>query len=380
MKKIGLVITRMVKGGASHIVRSIIHGGKDKFEFTLITGTQDISDNELDGLKSDCKIILIPSLAREINPFKDVKAYLHLKREFLSNKFDVVHTHTSKAGFLGRLAASNACIPRIIHTPHGTIYSANSRIKGVPTPKLGKYPFLIAERFAGRKQNFLTVLSTNERDISIGLQLSTREDTVVVPNGIDLDKFNFNNGFRSQSRKTLGLSESDMLIFSAGRLSHEKGQSVLISAFRQAYKTNKNLKLGIAGDGPLMQEIADANKDLIVSGIFKLYGHTDNIRLYLSAADIFAMPSFYEGFGLSMLEAMASGLPVIASDVGGIPEIVENEKEGFLVNPGDISALAARILDLGFSSDARSKMGSFGKTKSQGYSVQEMLRKYFELY
>lgn len=370
----------MVKGGASHIVRSIIHGGKDQFEFTLFAGPQNISDNELDDLKPDCKIKLIPSLGREINPFNDLMAYLHLKREFIANKFDVVHTHTSKAGFLGRFAASKAGIPRIIHTPHGTIYSADSRIKGVPALSIGKYPFLVAERIAGRRQNFLTVLSRSERDISIGLKLSTIEDTVIVPNGIDLAKFNLDNAFRSQSRKTLCLSESDILIFNAGRLSHEKGHSVLISSFRQAYSTNKSLKLGIAGDGPLMQELAGANRDLINSGVFKLYGHTDDICLYLSAADIFVMPSFYEGFGLSLLEAMASGLPAIASDVGGIPEIVENEKDGFLVNPGDAAAIASRILELSSSSDARSKIGSCGKTKSQGYSVQEMLRKYFALY
>jgi len=370
----------MVRGGASRIVRSILNGGKDKFDFTLFTGLQDISDNELDDLKSYCRIIFIPALVREISPFKDFEAYLHLRREFLAGHYDVIHTHTSKAGLVGRLAAASAKVDMIIHTPHGTIYSSGSNIQGVPKLGMGKYPLLLAERFAGRKQDYLTVLSRNEYDVCVGLGLSSPGNTVAVPNGIDIGRFNFDSAFRLKSRSELKLSESDLLILSSGRLSSEKGIPVLLAAYRQAFESDKRLKLGILGDGPLKEELLIANKDLVGAGSLFFYGQQEDVGKYLSAADIFAHPSFYEGFGLSVLEAMASGLPVIASDVGGIPEIVSEEKEGFLVKPGDSPAIASKILSLAADSGARTEMGARGRTKSAEFTVQKMLDRYFALY
>ncbi|HBC86817.1 MAG TPA: hypothetical protein DCZ94_07680 [Lentisphaeria bacterium] len=380
MKNIALVITRMVNGGASRIIRSIIFGGKDQFNFTLYTGIQDIAENELSDLKKICEIKLVPSLVREINPFKDLKAYQYLRREFLNNRFDIVHTHTSKAGVIGRFAAGSAGIPRIIHTPHGTIYSENSRIKGVPDIKIGKYPFLLVERFAGKKQHFLTVLSKDERDICVSLKLSTQENTIIIPNGIDLARFNFDDVSRIRNRKQLGLSETDMLILSVGRLSSEKGHSVLISAFREALKSNDNLKLGILGEGPLKDELLETNKDIIGSGRLSLYGFHEDVETYLSASDIFAMPSFYEGFGLAVLEAMASGVPVISTDVGGIPELIENGSEGFLVSPDNAISISEKILELCSSLEKRQEMGKSGRKKASGFSIDKMLTKYFELY
>ncbi len=380
MKKVGLVITRMVKGGASRIIRSIISGGRDKFAFSLYTGVQDISEGDLEDLKPICEIILVPNMLREINPIKDYKAYLYLRDEFRRNKFDVVHTHTSKAGFLGRFAASNAGIPRIIHTPHGTIYADNSRIKGVPDIKLGRYPFLFAERLAGRKHSFLTVLSNNERELSIKLGLSSSDNTIVIPNGIDLEKFKFSENQRYEGRKSLGLLDDDVFILSAGRLSLEKGHSLLISAFKDALKSNQNLKLGIAGEGELMIDFKKENCQLISAGKLTLFGHVDNIEMLFSAADIFVLPSFYEGFGLAVLEAMASGVPIIASDVGGIPELMENGIEGYLVPSGNVCSISNKIAELSSSSEIRLKMSVSGRKKAQGFSLDKMLSRYFELY
>jgi len=380
MKQIGLVITRMVAGGASKIIRQLIEGGHQQYNFTLFTGPEDIGSDELDDLKCTCSIVIIPNLVRNIHPTQDAKAYRELKQEFRKSKFAVIHTHTSKAGILGRLAAAKAQVPCIIHSPHGTIFTANNRIEGIPEFSMGKKLLQQIERFAGRKNTFLTVLSNHEKEICLQLGFSRPDNTIVIPNGIDPEQFSFPPEFRQQIRSELNFKDEEIIIISLGRLSPEKGHAVLIDAFAEASRKNQQLKLILVGDGPEKASLQTQAEPLLSSGRMTMPGHSDKVRKYLALADIFVLPSLYEGFGLAAVEAMAAGLPVIASDVGGMPEIITDQEEGCLVKPKNPHKLSDTIINLSKAPEARLQMGEKGKARARIFTIEKMLNSYYKLY
>lgn len=377
LKSVAIIITRMIPGGASKIVSDIIVGGNGLYNFTLFTGQADFDKETVEKLAVYCKIIIIPDLIREISLIKDFSAYKHLSKELKAGEFDVVHTHTSKAGFVGRMAAAKAKIPVIIHSPHGTIYSCDS-IEGVPKLDLGKKLLQIAERKAGEKMTYLTTLSEHEKQICLNLRLSTAENTVVIPNGIDLEKFLILASDRRKARDELNIAKGEFVILSIGRLSPEKGHNVLLDAFSDIVEKYPNTKLFFVGDGgekAKLQTQAESFKDNVV-----FTGHKNNVKPYLAIADIFVNPSFYEGFGIAILEAMAAGLPVIASASGGVPEIISDENDGLLFKAGDVKQLKRKISRLIDDEKIRHRIGKNAKMRSQCFSTEKMLKKYFALY
>ena len=325
----------------------------------------------------------MPSLIRKISPLKDYAAYKCLVCELRKEKFDVVHTHTSKAGFIGRLAAAKVNVPIIIHSPHGTIYTTDSNIEGVPKFSLGKRLLQLAERFAGKKTTFLSTLSKNEKQICLELGLSTEQNSIVIPNGIDCAKFALTDIDRTVAKKELGIEPKEIMLLSVGRLSSEKGHSLLIEAFGKVNKNNdciKNLKLFLLGEGPEKTKLQQTVESLNLSSQVFLPGHCCDIRKYLAAADIFIAPSLYEGFGIAIIEAMAAGLPVIASDTGGIPEIITDNKNGILFQTGNSAELSKKILDLLNSPEKMQTIAEAGRIRANHFSEETMLHNYFCLY
>jgi len=383
MKTIGIVITRLIPGGATQIVKQIISYGKDKYKFILFTGKEDFSEFEHSQINDYCSLVIIPKLVRNISLLKDFAAYNNLIKEFKVVKPDIVHTHTSKAGILGRMAAKKAGISNIIHSPHGCIYLSESNIDGVPafSPALKILQF--AERMAGKSTSFLTVLSEHEKQINTNLNLFNKNEIVVIPNGIELSKFYVSHLERTNARKDLQI-EKTINIISVGRLSPEKGHVLIFNAFENICSNYKdiNCKILIVGDGPEMDHLKIKAKEL--EELFHIktlfLGHKTDIKKYLAAGDIFVLPSFYEGFGLAAIEAMSTGLPVIASNVGGLPEVIDNEKNGLLFKSGDFEDLANKLLILINSKPTREKLSEQAFQKSKNFNIDIMLNKYYKLY
>ncbi len=380
MKKIAMVITRMLPGGASRIVRQIIEGGSGKYDFTLFCGTEDLDAEQITALKSDFKTVLIPEMRRKPNPFLDFMAYRHLLREFCCNEFDVAHTHTSKAGVLGRLAAANSGIEKIIHTPHGTIYTEDGTIPGITELSMLRRLFLYAERYCRDRTNYLTVLSRHEYDVTVRLGISNPENTVIVPNGIDKDFFMIKAEERKTIRNKFGMDDEEIIIASTGRIAPEKGHETLIKAFDNIHSSDKRLKLWIVGDGPSRTLLEEKYSNLVQSGNIRFFGFQNDVKPFLAASDIFVLPSIYEGFGLSLVEAMASGLPCIASSTGGIPDIIDDSHDGFTFPPGDDSTLSQLILKVYPSEAYRKSIGQRARQKALNFTLDRMLSKYFQLY
>ena len=383
MKTVGIVITRLITGGATQIVKNIISYGKHEYKFILFTGKEDFSESEYAQIKNICDLIIIPNMVRNIAPYKDFMAYRQLVCEFKKLNLDVVHTHTSKAGLLGRLAAKKAHIRNIIHSPHGSIYLSNSNIDGVPSFSISQKILQFAERFAGQATSFLTVLSEQEKQINIKLNLFNKDKIIIIPNGIELKKFTVTKSFRIDSRKRLFVDESFNIVC-VGRLSSEKGFNLVFDSLMGVCSNLKkiNFKVILVGDGPEMdnlKKMADLlEKKYNCKSIFA--GYQNDIKKYLALGDIFVLPSYYEGFGLVVIEAMAAGLPVVASNVGGLPEVIDDKVNGILFKPGDVGDLSEKLLTLINSEETRHQLSKNALLKAKEFDIKRMLNKYYSLY
>jgi glycosyltransferase involved in cell wall biosynthesis len=378
-KRIALIITRMVPGGASRIVADLLNHGKEQFNMTLVTGGDDLP-NDLQERLPGISVTVLPELVRDISPLSDFRCYFKLKALFKNEHFDIVHTHSSKAGFLGRLAAKKSKIPFIIHTPHGTIHLPGSKIPGIPKSAIVQRILLYSERYAGRNTDILTTLTKAEKEHCTELRLSNSANTIVVYNGIDLKAYAHSPERRKSIRQQFEIDDSDLLLFSAGRLTTEKGHLYLVRSFKEIAEEFPHTKLIIAGDGREKDIMAKEASELIGNGRLMFPGFMQDIPGMLSAADIFVLPSLYEGFGLAALEAMAAGLPVIASDVGGLPELINAGKDGYLFNSTDTNDLSTKIRKLLASAELRRELGERAKLRSEDFRLNKMLNSYFSLY
>ncbi len=381
--KLALVITRMIPGGAAYVVRDIISRLSGRFDITLYCGKEDIGSDLVESLKSHAEIVIIESLLRRISPFRDLKVLLRLFKEFRRKRFDIVHTHTSKAGVLGRIAAHLAGIPRIIHSTHGSIYEENAQIPGVKEKSLKQRIMLTCDKFAGRFSDFVIVLSEKERESSIRLALAPPDKILAIPNGIDLKRFDRTKEGRAEARNKRGIADGVYFILTVGRISEEKGQAELAQAFKSSIAKipDKKIFCGIVGDGPKRKSIEQSCEDMIGQNLLKFYGFSKDVREYLYAADAFVLPSKYEGFGIALLEALACGLPVIASDAGGIPELVGDDFDGSIYSSGDMESLSSMIAGIARANSKASWFFSEKNRKRAGdFDLDAIMKRYEDIY
>jgi glycosyltransferase involved in cell wall biosynthesis len=350
------VITRMEEGGAPRVLLSLLDGlDPSAFVQEVATGTApkawDIT-GELQ--KRGVPYHTIPSMVRRPAPLRDAAAFLSLRSLMRRGGYDIVHAHTSKAGFLGRLAARAAGNKRTIYAPHGTIFSGY-----FPAWQTGIYT--LAERLAAGWCRMIITLS----------QAEVRE---FLERGIGEES-------QFRVRAALGWSEKDLVIVSVGRLEPVKGHLTLIRAAPEICdvvsrsRTDTAVRLLIAGDGAMKERLVLEARRLGISDHVHLPGHRDDVGAMLSAGDLFAMPSLNEGMGLAVVEAMACSLAVAASRVGGIPEVVEGGVTGVLVPPDDPGALAAACSRLLLDPDARKRMGREGERRArERYDIRTSIR------
>lgn len=331
----------MVAGGAQKIVLELIKKiPKEEFEIHLIagevTGKEGSYWDEAKSLLDEKYIHVLSSLVRAPNPFKDYSAYRSLLRIFKEVKADVVHTHTSKAGVIGRLAAQKLNIPKVIHSTHGLIYDEDAKIPGIKKGLMLK-TFLFAERFVGKKTDSLITLSEQETGDAIRLKLAPNSHIKSIANGIPLEAL-------SKIERTQSHWEGETLTLGiAGRLASEKGHELLLNCFKRLCDRYDHLKLRIAGSGPLDSRLKELAKSLNLENKVEFCGYQSDMAAFLKTIDIFVLSSHYEGFGLVLVEAMASGIPVVATDVGGVSEVVVDGKTGLIVPSGQADELTMGI-------------------------------------
>jgi len=371
------IITRLDKGGSAENTLLTVKGlDKKRYDVTLMSGPVQDPSQERRVQVEECGIpyIHIPVLVRNINVVADAIALFKIRRFLAKTKFDIVHTHTSKAGLLGRFAARLAGVPLVVHTPHGHVFF------GYFGPLKTKI-FILLEKLANRMADRIVALTHREKADYISYRTCPVEKLTVIHSGIELNKFQeYTPSDKTKLKKEIGLPENSFVVGTAGRLVAVKGPEFLIKASRTIIPKHPNTYFLFAGDGPLKEDLQKRAKEAGDDKNIVFLGWRDDIAHILSIFDVFCLPSLNEGMGRVLVEAMAHGIPIVASDVGGIPDLVTHGKNGFLVPPKNPEELAKHIQILIEDEEKRKKMGEAGKEMAPGFSHDTMVRSIAELY
>ena len=295
--------------------------------------------------------VISPALIKAtISPLSDFLAVRRLTNHLRKNKFDIVHTHTSKAGFIGRLTANLADVPLIIHTVHGYAFD-----DGYGFPK--KFLFKYLEQKAGKWSDLLITISHELYKITVEEIIGTEEKVELIENGVDWQKFQSAVKSRDRIRRELEIDQKQLLVAMISRLSHPKLPEDFIRAVSNLKKQQINAKYLIVGNGPLESDIDKLIKELKLENDFIRLGFREDIPEILSTIDVFVLPTLWEGRSMSILEAMAAGKAIITTDIPANRELLENEKEALLVPTRNVKALEEAMFTLIKDKDKANKMG-----------------------
>jgi len=271
----------------------------------------------------------IPNLRRAIAPVHDALAYGSVERLIRRDRFDVVHTHSSKAGILGRLAARRAKVPAIVHTSHGLPINPDMR-------RLERTILLGAERLASRVCDRVVAVSEATAVELHRLRLARRQQIEVIPSGVRIP--NGSLPTRDAARRALGLERREGPVVGwVGRHFPQKRPELIVRASRRLLERVPDAQVVLVGDGPLLER---TRRQTGGDDRIKVLGHRRDVDNAYAAMDVFMLASAWEGLPRTVLEAQASGVPVVSTRVSGIPEVVRHGRTGLLVEPGDWKGLA----------------------------------------
>jgi len=338
MQRINLlyVITKLELGGAQKQLLSLINKlDKTKFKPFLLTAKAGLLLPEAISI-TGLTVKKSKWLIRPIDPFKDILALIEIHRFIRKNNIEVVHTHSSKAGILGRLAARLAKIKIILHSVHGWSFHDYQ-------PSLIRLFFIWLERLGAKFTDKLIVVSDYDRQKGLDNRIGRDDQYSLIRYGIDPTEFSRED---QTIKKELGIGNNDLAV---GMIACFKPQKLPQDFIKLASLINKllpNVKFFLIGDGILRKEIQRLVRKFNLQKYCILTGWRRDISRILSAIDVFALTSLWEGLPITALEAMASGKPVVATDTGGIREVIREGETGFLVSPRDMDKMSERIVML----------------------------------
>lgn len=382
--KVAEVITRLDWGGSPDVVRSICCGADTgKFDVKLITGpSENVSERTrifLEEFKNN--IYVIPDMKRDIDLIDDIKAFFRLYYLFRNEKFDIVHTHTAKAGILGRFAAYFAGTPYIIHTSHGhNFYGYFGAI--------GSKLIVILEKIMTVFTDRIIALTELEKEDLVRFKVSRPEKIIVFDSGIELDKFSRSDHFVKKfetdilgKKEEFKIKKGEMVVGMVNRLETVKGPEYFIDAAKIISETIPNVKYLIVGEGSLTKELELKCQENGIYDSTIFTGWREDVPEILPVLDLLVLPSLNEAVGRVLIEAGACGIPVVATDVGGIPEIVKHNETGLLVPPKSSKDLAEAVVSLLKDENKRKKMGDSAIIWANSkFNIKTLVKNIYELY
>lgn len=373
------VITRMIIGGAQ---QNTLFNCEDQHrdfgdEVTLITGPAIGPEGSLmdRAREAGFRIVEVSEMRRSIHPWRDWSSYRRLVSVLNELRPDIVHTHSSKAGIIGRYAAAKAKIPTV-HTIHGASFH-----RGQSGLAFNVYRAL--ERWAARRTDaFISVCdSLTEQYVSAGVAPADKFTTIY--SGMDVDPFLNPPRSRVEVRQQLGLKPEHVAVAKVARLFHLKGHKFLIEAARQIIDRSPNVRFVLIGDGVLRAEFEQRISELGLSDHFILTGLVTPERIpeLISAADIVAHTSEWEGLARVLPQGLIAGKPVVSYDVDGAREVVIPEETGYLLPVEEITGLADAICELAESAALRERLGMNGRERfTETFHHQTMTAQIREVY
>src|SRR5215213_6914560 len=336
------VISRMNIGGpATHVV--LLNAGLDRrgYDCLLVTGSEDAGEGSLRDLavSSNLRLAMIPELGREIAPWSDLVKLVKLSRLTVRERPHVVPTHTAKAGGVGRIAARVARVPVVLHTFHGHVFH------GYFSPVKTQL-FLLIERLGARLSTRIITISPRLREEIAQFGVTGSERIEVIPLGFELEMFASQPRGAGDFRRSLGLPAAATLVGAVGRLVPIKNIPLLLEAVSLARQEDPDIRVVLVGDGSLREELEVEAEALGLGQAVIFTGWRHDLASVYADLDAVVISSHNEGTPASLIEAMATGCPVVSTRVGGVPDLIADGETGRLVPPGEREALAAALLEL----------------------------------
>jgi len=376
--KIVRIIARLNIGGPA-INASILSSSLDreKFATKVIYGSLAEGEGSLEHIlrENGVETEFVPELGRELAPLDDVKAFFKILGILRRTRPDIVHTHTAKAGTLGRLAALACGVKIKVHTFHGHVfrhYFGAARTRA----------FIWIERFLGLFTDRVIVLSPKQKEELVEeFGVVPEEKCAIIPLGIDLERLRA--GTKTPDlRAELGIGPDEIVVGILGRLVPVKNHRMFLSAAAEVMRSRPDIRASyiIVGDGELRKDLEAAVREEGLEDKVHFVGWRDDLANIYRNLDIVALTSLNEGTPLALIEAMAMGKAIVATNVGGVPDIIDDGVCGFLSERGDVRGFAERLIGLMDDKPLRERFGEEGIRRSRAFTKERLVRDVQDLY
>ena len=390
MYKILRIHNRMIIGGPSHNVTLLSAYLSPEFETKLLVGKKDPTEKDATYIAEQLGLvpIEITEMRRSILPFNDILAYFKVKKIIKNYKPDIVHTHASKSGAIGRLAAKSCKVPLVVHTFHGHVF--HSYFNHFMSNLIVHF-----ERFLAKKTDAIIAISDSQRDELVNVyKIAPANKVFTIPLGFNLDKFSTDQTTKQIIfRNKHGLDGTEFTIGIIGRIVPIKNHDMFLEvAAIVKQKTKKNVRFLIIGDGELRPQIEKKSVELGLTYSYFITNpkaKTDvmvtswetEIDQVLAGLNMVLLTSNNEGTPVSLIEAQSARIPVVSTNVGGVEDVVIHGETGFITNVGDVQTFANYVLQLIEDENLCKKMGNAGYDNViKRYSKQRLVGDMRNLY
>lgn len=364
MRKITFLITLPELGGAQTHVYEILRAlDRKRYDPLLLTSGEGWLTQRAAELGIRCRPLR--HLRRAIHPLADALALAELCAVLRTERPDILHLHSSKAGILGRIAGRLCRVPRVAFTAHG--FSFHERLK----PRT-LAAFVALEKLLAPLADVIVPVSDYDRRRALGFGVGRPDRLMVVHNGIETARLQAFD--RASERRALGLEAEDLVVGMVARFAFPKDQIGLLRAAQPLLAGRGALKILFVGSGPAQAQAAAVAKELGIERQVRFLGDRTDVPALLAAMDVFALISSFEALPMTIIEAMAAGLPVVASDVGGVRELVADGATGLCVPAGSPEALHAALARLAGDPALRQALGRAGMERARAeFDVSVMM-------
>ena len=368
------LITRLDLGGAQqNTLFCVGHHDRRRFDVELIAGRGGLLDDDARALP-DAAVHLVPYLKHPIAPWWDVKALFALRAHFKRREIDLVHTHSSKAGLVGRIAARLAGVPVVVHTAHGWSFNRTQ-------PAHLRRAFATLERIGAVLSDRLVMVSRRNLDEGLAHGIGRPGQYTLVRSGIDVAAHGRPARDREAMRTALGVESDQILVGTIACFKPQKAPLDFVRAAAAAHARCDRLRFVMAGDGELREDVAALVRELGLQEIIRPLGWRRDVVDLLHAMDVFLLTSRHEGLPRVVLQAMAAGCPVVATDVDGTPEVVRDGRTGLLIPPERPQQAAERLLELVGDGLLRQRIAEQALRELQGgFDIHGMVRTLERIY
>ena len=372
MTKKTIVHIAQSAGGVAEYLYMFLKNFKDENYENILIVSEDYQ-NQLERFKTYTNNIYIVPMVRELEAKKDLKAIIKVRKILKQIKPDIVYLHSSKAGAIGRIALAFNFKIKILYNAHGWYFNAQISDKK-------KKIFALIEKILAIKTDKIINISKSEYDSALKYKIAPEKKMCIIENGIDFTKFQNNDKYREETRKHYHIGDNEIVIGVVGRLTEQKDPMTMIRAFELVNKENNNTRLMYVGSGELEEDVRQYAKEHNILDKVIITGWVDNVEKYIPAFDIAVLPSKWEGFGLVLIEYMACNKPIVATNVGGIKNIIKNEENGLLIEMENEKQLYEAIREYINNEELRKYSVVTNKDYKKKYEIDLLIQNHIRIF